>query len=89
MRASEQATFNRDHHAEPGPSVAVRPEAVGYAVLEQAASYDESLADWRTRMIGRSIGPAAGRAIGGTGWPCPATADRGPRAAYPRCHAGW
>jgi len=39
------------------------PEPVGYAELEQAACYDESPADWRTRMIGRSIGPAADRAI--------------------------
>jgi AcrR family transcriptional regulator len=35
----------------------------GYAVFERAASYDESVTDWRTRMIGRSIGPAADRAI--------------------------
>jgi AcrR family transcriptional regulator len=34
-----------------------------YAVFERAASHDESVADWRTRMIGRSIGPAADRAI--------------------------
>jgi AcrR family transcriptional regulator len=34
-----------------------------YAVFERAASHDESVTDWRTRMIGRSIGPAADRAI--------------------------
>ncbi len=56
-------TSKRAHPAEPGPSVLLQPEAVGYAVLEQAASYDASIADWRTRMIGRSIGPAADRAI--------------------------
>jgi AcrR family transcriptional regulator len=36
---------------------------VGYALFERAASYDDSVTDWRTRMIGRSIGPAADRAI--------------------------
>ena len=36
---------------------------VGYAVVERAATYDQSITDWRTRMIGRSIGPAADRAI--------------------------
>jgi AcrR family transcriptional regulator len=56
-------TSERAHPPEPGRSVLLRREAVGYALLEQAASYDESTADWRTRMIGRSIGPAADRAI--------------------------
>jgi AcrR family transcriptional regulator len=36
---------------------------IGYAGIERAAAYDESVTDWRTRMIGRSIGPAADRAI--------------------------
>jgi hypothetical protein len=49
FQAGERAPVSQRARApEPGPNVVPRPEAVGYAVLEQAASYDESITDWRT-----------------------------------------